>query len=81
MLHEQGLVEHGQALELHRPVAEGAGLGEPPAVERRVGGGVAHDGVQAPLLVLDQLGAGPLLAADLAPGQPQATAVSARRRR
>jgi hypothetical protein len=45
VLHEQGLVEHGQAPKLHRALAERAGLGEPPAVEGRVGGGVADDGL------------------------------------
>jgi hypothetical protein len=37
----------------------------------RVGGGVAHDGLQALLLVLAELGPWPLLTADLGPGQPQ----------
>ena len=31
MLHEQRLVEHGEALKLDRAVAKGAGLGQPPA--------------------------------------------------
>jgi hypothetical protein len=57
VLHEQGLVEHGQARQLDGLGAKGAGLGEPPAVERRGGGGVAHDGVQALLLVGGELGA------------------------
>jgi hypothetical protein len=59
VLHEQGPVEHGEALELDRAVAEGAGLGLPPTVERRVGGGMADDGLQALLLVLGELGAAP----------------------
>ena len=71
MLHEQRLVEHGEARQLDWLLAEGAGLGEPAAVERRVGGGVADHGLQALLLVGGELGAWPLLAADLGPGQPQ----------
>ena len=71
VLHEQGLVEHGEALELDRAVAEGAGLGQPPTVERRVGGGVADDGLQALLLMVGQLGPWPLLTAGLGSGQPQ----------
>jgi hypothetical protein len=55
--HEQGLVEHGQARQLDGLGAEDAGLGEPPAVERRVGGGVADHGLQALLLVVGELGA------------------------
>jgi hypothetical protein len=31
VFHEQGLVQHREALKLDRAVAEGAGLGEPPA--------------------------------------------------
>jgi hypothetical protein len=81
MLHEQGLVEHGQAPKLDRPVAERAGLGQPPAVERRVRGRVADNNLQALLLVGGQLGAWPLLAADLGPASRMAAATSARRRR
>ena len=51
VLHQQGLVEHGQVRQVDRAVAERAGLGELPSVERRVGGGVADDGLQALLLV------------------------------
>jgi hypothetical protein len=71
VLHEQDLVEYGQSLQLDRFLARGAGLGEPPAVERRVRSGVARHGLQALLLVGGQLGAGSLLAADLGPGHPQ----------
>src|SRR4029453_10070435 len=71
MLHEQGLVEHGEALELDWAVAEGAGLGQPPPVVRRVGGGVANDGLQALLLIVGELGPWPLLPAGLARAQPK----------
>jgi hypothetical protein len=71
VLHEQGLVQHRQALELDRAVAEGAGLVEPAAVVRRVGGSMPNHGLQALLLVLAELGPWPLLAAGLGPGQPQ----------
>jgi hypothetical protein len=71
VFHEQGLVDHGEALKLDRAVAESAGLGEPAAVVRRVGGGVADDGLQALLLVLAELGPWPVLAAGLGSGQPQ----------
>ena len=55
--HEEGLVEHGQTLKLHGALTERAGLGQPAAVERRVGSGVADDGLQALLLVLGEPGA------------------------
>src|SRR4029453_14471421 len=71
MLHEQGLVEHGEALELDWAVAEGAGLGQPPPVVRRVGGGAANDGLQAPLLIVGALGRGPPPRAGVGRGQPQ----------
>ena len=58
VLHEQRSVKHGQALELDRAVAQGAGLGQLPLVERRVDGGVTDDGVQPLLLVVGELGAG-----------------------
>jgi hypothetical protein len=66
VLHEHGIVNHGQARQLHGALAEGAGLLGPAAVERRVRSGVAHHRLQAPLLVGGQLG--PWL---LAPGRPQ----------
>ena len=70
VLHQQGPGEYRQVRQVEGLVAERAGFGEPPPVERRVGGGVADDGLQAPLLVLSKLGTWLLLPADLRPRQP-----------
>ena len=71
VLHQVGLVQHGQTRELDGFVADRTGVGEAPTVERGVGGGVPDHGVQALLLVLSELRGGPVLAAGLGSCQPQ----------
>ena len=72
MLHQERLVEHGQARQLDRAITERAGLGKLSPVERRVGSGVAYDDLQTLLLVAYEFCARPVLAAQLSATQPQA---------